>query len=137
MLNRVQRLRWIDGNKINDKKTIADEFNKYFIEIIDDNVNYIMPERQNYQTNEQFELNICTENEILSIIKKLNSNASNGFDNISTKFIKKYANIFANPIANFINECFENHTYPDSLKIGCVIRYIRVVINKIYRTTVQ
>lgn len=63
----------------------------------------------------------CTQEEIDKIIMSLNSNSSNGYDNISTKFMKKYREILANPITKYINSSFVTGVYPESLKIGCVV----------------
>lgn len=61
-----------------------------------------------------------SDEEIESIINKLNSKSSNGYDGISTKFVKKYKDKLIYPLRKHINKCFVTGIYPESLKIGTV-----------------
>lgn len=61
------------------------------------------PEVQHVITN-NFELNACSEIEIHEIINNLNSCSSNGYDDISAKFVKKYANIIVKKLVEYTNE---------------------------------
>lgn len=110
----------INGKLIIDKKQMANAFNEYYI-------NNIKPKRieefrqTNYENISNFEMNKCNEEEIISIVHSLNNNASNGYDNISARFIKKYDEYFSQILTKFINDALETGIYPDTLKIGCVI----------------
>lgn len=63
----------------------------------------------------------CISEEIANIITKLNSNASNGYDGISTKLVKKYKDKFAESLMKHINSSMENGNYPQTLKIAAVV----------------
>lgn len=106
---------------ISDQQQIANALNEYFVNVVEHPPNITLPERNNYEITQNFELNPCTIEEIEIIIKRLNPNSSNGYDNISAKLIQKYSNEFARPLQKYINECFETGSFPKELKIGCVI----------------
>lgn len=65
--------------------------------------------------------NPTTEEEILDIIKRLNTNSSNGRDEISTKFIQKYKQNLAIPLSRLLNKTFNKGTFPECLKMGAVV----------------
>lgn len=98
----------------------ANNFNEFFANIIGEDSENI-PERIDYEITHPFEYLNCTNSEITEIIASLNMNSSNGYDNISTKFIKRYGDKLAPALTSFVNECFVTKEYPETLKIGCVV----------------
>lgn len=91
----------------------ASIFNEYFINIIKTSTSSMDIEEQDCEINEPFELKPRSMNEIEMIINSLNSNSSNGHDEISAKFLKRYGNILSEPLTRFINQCFETGEYPN------------------------
>lgn len=120
---RKDNIRYImhQNTNITDSKEIADIFNEYFINIIQTN-DVISQDRMTPTTYDTpFDLGACTSEEVINIISTLNTNSANGYDDISTKFLKRYKDILAEPITRHINQCFKEGIYPDELKIGNVI----------------
>ena len=84
----------MDDRKLSDNQEIADEFNNYFLNI----VNIV---RSNNVQNTQFSKYLkdpcthsvyfyqTTESEIIDLLKNLKSTKSSGFDKISTFLVKK------------------------------------------------
>ena len=62
-----------------------------------------------------------TEIEIFNIIKSLDSNKANGYDNISVKILKKINSHVCKVISELINQSYYESKYPDSLKLAKVI----------------
>ena len=62
-----------------------------------------------------------TEIEIFNIIKSLDSNKANGYDNISVKILKKINSHVCKVITELINQSYYESKYPDSLKLAKVI----------------
>lgn len=98
---------------------MADIFNDHFINVIQTNRQILLNNRDRITFDTPFDLGICTPEEVSNII--LNLNSANGYDDISTKFLKRYLNILTEPISRHINHCFKGGIYPDELKIGNVI----------------
>jgi hypothetical protein len=59
--------------------------------------------------------------EVGSLVKKLKSKTSCGYDEIPITIIKENIDLLQFPLAQFFNECFEEGCFPDQLKIAKVI----------------
>ena len=59
--------------------------------------------------------------DIITIAKKLKAKCSQGFDNISTKLIKKTIEEISIPLSHIINLSFQNGDVPDKMKIAKII----------------
>lgn len=118
-VNSIHKLEF-ENQIVNENEKIANIFNTHFTSNIkvDTMINF---RKTNYENIQQFQINKCTEEEISTIIQSLRNNASNGYDNISAKLIKKYKQLFAPILTEHINNIIENGKYPESLKIGTVI----------------
>lgn len=97
-------------------------FNHHFINIVNEySSNTQIPKSIQYNIIEPFNLQPTDCIEIEQIIMSLNSSSSNGYDNISARFLKEHIKTFAEPIRKHVNEYMENGNFPDEMKIGCVI----------------
>lgn len=106
---------------ITDNNEKAKIFNEFFINIIQTKNDEIDLENETIEIREPFRLYPTTKEEIKDIISQLSSQSSNGYDDISSKFVKKYSEILAEPLSKHINSTFLTGIYPESLKIGVVI----------------
>ena len=59
--------------------------------------------------------------DIINIAKKLKAKCSQGFDNISTKLIKKTIEEMSIPLSHIINLFFQNSDVPNKMKIAKII----------------
>lgn len=120
----------INGTLIKDRRTIANEFNKYFASIAH-NMNETLkdtkfdgipiqeiPNFSTYITNnvsDSIFLNDCTYDEISSIIKDFNNNKSS---DISIKVLKSCSNIISPYLSRFYNKFMMDGIFPYILKVG-------------------
>jgi hypothetical protein len=109
----------IDGAQVTDKERIVNILNEKFIEdvpvAISDDYSYLNLHADN---NGAFELQTCTVEEILEIIKKLPSKTAAGWDGISVKVIKKISPLIANPLTHLVNCSFLEGIFPQNMKIA-------------------
>ena len=116
-------------NKGNSYKTdfeIAQFMNKYYkniaIEIEDNleksNFKYEYYLNKSPQTNECFEIQSVTEEEILKTIKSMSNKVSEGPDGISNKIIKKISPWIIKELAVCINKSFREACFPEKLRIS-------------------
>lgn len=111
-------------------KDICNCFNDYFSSIGATLANNIPPKFHNNTVNTLppcnsnqkgfSEFTPCTTDELSKIISKLDSNSSSGIDNISTKTIKCIQNLITREMTDSINECLQNGTFPETLKVAKV-----------------
>jgi hypothetical protein len=77
------------------------------------------------------------QTEISKIISNLKTNKSPGDDCISNKLLKECSPILSPIISHVVNTIIISGKYPDVLKLGKVIPYIKKVILMILQTTDQ
>ena len=116
------------GDTITDQQSIAEEFNKYFVNIGKSMADSIVSDKPNNNingkvntTSNSFFLLPCSSQEVFDLIKKLQNKKAKRTLDIETKFIK-----YANPVlpvylSELFNLCVKEGTYPDPLKIAEVI----------------
>ena len=114
------------GNKlISDPNEIANEFNKYFINIGKQISNQIVP-TQSFQsyltspTNKRFKLMEVNDNEIIHIVNNLKNKSSYGYDCISNLLLKRAKNELIKPLTLIINQTINTGIFPEQLKISQV-----------------
>ena len=118
----------IDGNKIDDKQTIADRFNSFFTNIGKDLATKITPPK-----NKLFQdflkkpvKSVCnfhhtTEEDILKIINNLKPKTSKGHDSMSSVLLKHVKHQIVKPLSQIINKTIDTGIFPDKLKIARVL----------------
>ena len=114
----------INGNDVNDKQIISDEFNDYFVKIgpnlasnIDNTSNPI--EYVNDILN-SISIPTITESEVTDILLSLN-NSSAGYDEIPAHILKQNTILYIKPLTHLINSSINKGIFPDELKIAKVI----------------
>ncbi len=134
ILNKTKRKRsfplfFRDGDNITtDQSVITNKFNTFFTNIsLDLFCKIKMPQNKyfhNYLTqnyNHTFNFQTIDDKITMSIINKLASKTSYGFDEISTKLLKTIKVTLVKPITLIINQMFNTGIIPDKLKIAIVI----------------
>jgi hypothetical protein len=118
----------VNNETVTNPESIANEFNKYFVNIGSELANkIIMPDNKNYKdylTNPVetvFEFKNTNGDEVVKIIDKLKPKTSCGVDGLSNKILKEVKNEIAPCLAKIINQSIINKTFPDKLKIAKVV----------------
>ena len=118
----------INGQKVTNEQTIANEFNNFFVNIGPQLSAQITPldsgSFKDYLGNpvaHTFNFNSVTTNEVKSIIDKLHSKPSAGSDRLSSITLKKINQHILLPITIIINQIMNTGIFPDKLKIAKVI----------------
>lgn len=118
----------INGLSISNEKSIADEFNKYFINIgpnLTQNTDYPPNSSfKDYLTSplaNNFEFKTVTPNSIVNIINSLKPKTSCNFDRISSKLLKNIKHEISFTLANIFNQCIKQSIFPELLKKTKVI----------------
>lgn len=112
---------------LRDDLQAANALNNHFCEIGDKLASTIPSDRNvnNFGTLMQHDLTIymrpATSQEVVVLIRQLNSNKSPGPDHIPATFIKKNHLLFADLLKDAFNEMIATGTYPDFLKEARVV----------------
>ena len=117
----------VNGENITDAKDIANEFNKYYIDVGYNLASKIVnPENKSYtdylytSVEKSFMFQITNEETIIKAINSLKPKCSYGIDRISNKLLKFLKYELARPLSQIMNQCFTSKTFPDQLKIARV-----------------
>ena len=115
----------IDGNKVYDKKEIANKFNSYFTNIGPKLAHDIQDVNgkhfENFLTNKpdcELHFEQISVSDVNKIIDNLSSKTSCGFDDISLKLLKFLKPVLATPITIIINQMLNTGIFPDKLKVA-------------------
>ena len=112
------------GNLITEKKQIANTFNYFFCNIQKQIEKGIITTQKTYDeflTNpieQSFKFDVTSGKEIITYIKTLKNNKSNGPFSISNKLLKKFKKPLSTPLSLVINLTFTRGKFPDILKFG-------------------
>ena len=116
-----------DGVAVSDRLSVANIFNKYFVEA-PISIQNSLPARGNdynsYLGNRRdasFEFSTVTPNIVSFLIGQIDLSASGGNDGISAKIVKCISNLIAVPLASILSECVCQGYYPDAWKIARVV----------------
>ena len=116
----------VDKAVTSDKKQISECFNKFYINV-GSNLAKNIPQNQtdpmSYMKNSNTKtiyLEPVTENEVSAIVNSLKI-SSPGWDDISSKVIKKTYKSFIKPLTYLYNLSINTGIFPDELKIAKVI----------------
>ena len=117
----------VDGNLKSNPETIANEFNKFFIEIGPKLSQKIRtPRSKSFRdflrspVRKQFNFQKVNQVDVIKAIDTLKPKTSSGQDKISNKLLKYIKHEVACPLMQIINQTFETGNFPDSLKIAKV-----------------
>ena len=70
--------------------------------------------------NNSLFLKPVSENEVIDMIKNLNSSKASGPTSIPTNILKSFSASLANPLAKIINQSFSEGVFPSSLKLASI-----------------
>ena len=117
----------LNNRMITNLDEIANEFNKYFVNIgrsLNDRIqaattsdDYLLQHNEPETT-----FNFVSVNEVYidNVINKLKNKSSYGYDTISNKHIKYARNVLTRPLTLLINQCIHTGIYPKQLKLSRV-----------------
>ena len=116
----------INDSIVDDKNVIANEFNKYFIEIGAKLAEGIStPEGLTYESyfdelriTSEFTFRTVDKEYVQKVIENLKSKTSYGVDRMSNKLLKYVKNELLNPLTNIINQTLSTGKFPKLLKIA-------------------
>lgn len=123
--SRINLIKHRNENFTTDRD-IAECFNNFFVNVTDElncpNEPIDFQYLNRFTRSPNFCLDLAPTNieEVKLVINNLKSGAATGYDNISSKFIKRYSNMLSPVLVKFINTSFETFTFPDSLKTAVV-----------------
>jgi hypothetical protein len=113
----------VNGNLISDPKLIADEFNKFFVNVgvqISESIipTNAKPEDFMPQLNNLIDLDLGSTNQthFCDIIKSLQPKCSMDSDGLSTKLLKRVALEISRPMSHVFNLSLQNGIFPKKLK---------------------
>lgn len=111
-----------NGVIINDKKEIADEFNKFFVNSVIE-VNNSIPDveyqKENMNVNTTFEFKKVSISEVKKFLKEIKS--SSDCFNISSSFLSDSMLYIGKILTDLINEMFDVGVVPDILKQSTIV----------------
>ena len=117
----------LNNRMITNLDEIANEFNKYFVNIgrsLNDRIQSVTTSDdyllQHNKPETTFSFVSVNEVYIDNVINKLKNKSSYGYDTISNKHIKYARNILSRPLTLLINQCIHTGIYPDQLKLSRV-----------------
>ena len=115
----------VDNVEKNDKRDIADTFNKYYANVakeITKNIRFDNNKSINkkYITESCFLEPTCSF-EIETIINKLKDKVTPGYDKISNELIKNIKDYISIPLAHIFNLAIEKNIYPMQFKLAVII----------------
>jgi hypothetical protein len=118
----------INDELITDKSAIANEFNKFFVNIGAKLASLIdCKDKKSFKSylknviNSRFHFELIDEAHVLKVIQSLKSKTSYGYDGISTCLLKKIAHILVHPLTLIINQSLVSGIVPEAIKIAKVI----------------
>ena len=117
----------LNNATITDPDEIANEFNKYFINIgraLSDEIQSIHSSQdylpQHNKPTSNFSFNSVNEECIAKFIVKLKNKSSYGYDSISNKLIKSASHVLVRPLTLIVNQSLHTGIYPSQLKLSRV-----------------
>lgn len=111
------------GKLIVNKGELAENFNHYFIDSIEETVSSMPESRKSFQFSsiqKSMGLDNTDEVEVINAINSL-KNVSPGIDGIKPKILKILKYELARPLCHLINLMFESGIYPDMYKTAIVV----------------
>ena len=113
--------------KIYNDKSIANEFNKYFVNIgpkLSANIKYCSKKTVAYYlfspTKSRFHFDLVSDKQVLDHMMSIKPKDSSGIDNISSKLLIQLAPMLHPILALLINKSLMTGIFPDKLKVAIV-----------------
>ena len=118
----------INGDKIDNKEDIANNFNS-FSQNIGPTLSTNIPQHKNITIKTflkekiafSFEFSLLEQEMVFKIISKINSKHSCGHDDISTILMKNICPLILSPITLILNQSLSTGIFPDRLRIAKII----------------
>lgn len=117
----------IDGTYVSEKKTIADEMNKFFINIgpsLSQRIDHPNQTFTSYLTTPEaisFSFSEVSDETVHKAIDSLKPKSSSGLDGISCKLLKFIKYDISGILCKIVNQCLKMGVFPDALKLAKVI----------------
>ena len=118
----------MDNKKITDNFQIANEFNKYFINVGPNIAKSIQPtpnktyeDYLKHAVAHKFNFQYVTKDDVHKIIDRLKGKTSHGVDGLSDKLLKLIKYEISDILTHTINQSLANGIFPDKLKRAQVI----------------
>ena len=114
----------VNGNVINDSKSIANSFNDYFCEIgnvLSQKIPTMSISYKHYLQNSNLNsifVNPITEQEVIQEISKLGERRAIGIYDIPVKLMKTSKELLSKPLSKIFNMSIEQGMFPNMLKIA-------------------
>ena len=123
--NEILGLR-INNKIVTNKKDIVKEFSKFYkteASRLKTLLNYSTEDHKKYLEQKPYTWSFTdvTREETFKTIKTLKNKKSTGFDNMNNFILKQIGDIVANPIAEIMNMCIAQGSFPDSLKTAKLV----------------
>ena len=109
----------IDGELITDSITIANSFNKHFLNICPASNSHVTITEPRFHSP-PFELKQITHLETLKCIYSLSNSRAKDIYGIDTELVKRNKLAYVHPLTSLINKSFTSRIFPDSLKKSVV-----------------
>ena len=118
----------INGDKIDNKEDIVNNFNSFF-QNIGPTLSANIPQHKHITIKTflkekiafSFEFSLLEQETVFKIISKINSKHSCGHDDISTMLMKNICPLILSPITLIFNQSLSTGIFPDRLKIAKII----------------
>jgi hypothetical protein len=124
MKNKNTELRW-GKNNMSNPRVIAELFNSYFIEIVEELTDQNSGKHATYNMM-NLKINTCpqtifnnpvSENKVEKMVENLKGKCSSWLDDVTYSIVKKCIQFIKKPLADICNASFASGIFPDRLKI--------------------
>ncbi len=115
----------INGRLCTDSTEIANEFNRYFIQSVEELALCFepiqLPQNAINDTPSSFYISEVDEDKIFQIINQLNNSRAKDIFGMDTAFVKKYSVYLLKPLVNLINLSIREGKFPSNWKTSIII----------------
>lgn len=115
----------INGNSITDCVTMADEFNSYFVQSVEElTKEFRLVNPLNYPlratSTDYFYLKEVSDVKVAEIINKLPNSKSDDIFRMNSCFLRKYKDVLVKPLTHLVNLSIRTSTFPSAWKQGII-----------------
>lgn len=109
----------VSGEQVSDSQGIADAFAIYFMNSYvpssSSDIDFDLPSTSD---NTSFHIDLITEEEVLSALKRLKGKPTAGPDNIPSFILRDCCSVFTTPLTKIFNLCLRTSIFPDVWKLS-------------------